>query len=84
MEQKPDLRLGVVGHTDATGGLEYNMNLSQKRAKAVVDYLTSKHGIRQERLIPRGVGPLAPVAGNQTEEGRAHNQRVELVRIMEQ
>ena len=84
LEQKPDLRLYIVGHTDDTGSLEYNMNLSRKRAKAVVDYLSSKNGIRQERLIPRGVGPLAPVASNETEEGRARNRRVELVKMPEQ
>ncbi|MCF8111955.1 MAG: OmpA family protein, partial [Desulfobacteraceae bacterium] len=84
LEQKSDLRLYIVGHTDATGSLEYNMNLSRKRAKAVVNYLTSKHEIRQERLIPRGVGPLAPVASNETEEGRARNRRVELVKMPEQ
>ncbi|MFO7873174.1 MAG: OmpA family protein [Bacteroidales bacterium] len=83
LEQKPDLKLHVVGHTDATGGLEHNMELSKQRAEAAVEYLTSEHGVSEDRLTPYGVGPLAPVAGNDDEDGRARNRRVELVKVME-
>ncbi|WP_445666655.1 OmpA family protein [Fodinibius sp. AD559] len=83
LEQQSDLNLRVVGHTDATGSLEYNMDLSMQRAEAVVEFLTSNHGISADRLTPHGVGPLAPVASNQDEEGRARNRRVELVKIVE-
>lgn len=70
----------MVGHTDDVGALDYNMNLSQRRAKAVVESLVSRYGINTDRLHPIGVGPSAPAASNETEEGRARNRRVELVK----
>jgi outer membrane protein OmpA-like peptidoglycan-associated protein len=75
----PNLKVYVVGHTDDVGGLDYNMKLSHARADAVVGILTSRHGMNPNRLIPLGVGPIAPVSTNKTEEGRAKNRRVELV-----
>ncbi|MGH7516528.1 MAG: DUF4892 domain-containing protein [Gemmatimonadales bacterium] len=80
LKQEPKLTLYVVGHTDNVGGYEYNMGLSERRAAAVVKELTTKHGVRVARLKPAGTGPLAPVAPNDTEEGRAKNRRVELVK----
>ena len=80
LAQEPKLNLYVVGHTDNVGGFDYNMGLSQRRAAAVVRELTSKHGVQAARLKPAGTGPLAPVAPNDTEEGRAKNRRVELVK----
>ena len=56
------------------------MKLSLDRAKAVVNALVTKYGVAQNRLNPYGVGPLAPVASNKAEEGRAKNRRVELVK----
>jgi outer membrane protein OmpA-like peptidoglycan-associated protein len=56
------------------------MKLSQARADAVIQALTGKHGIAAGRLKAYGVGPLAPVASNDSEEGRAKNRRVELVK----
>lgn len=76
----PALNLKVVGHTDMTGGLETNLKLSQARAEAVVQALVGQHGIAASRLKGHGVGPLAPVASNDTEEGKAKNRRVELVK----
>jgi flagellar motor protein MotB len=75
----PALKLYVVGHTDDVGGFDYNTRLSQRRAASVVRALTAEHGIAAARLEPAGVGLLAPVAPNDTEEGRAKNRRVELV-----
>ena len=80
LDNNPQLKLYVVGHTDSTGDLDYNMNLSENRAKALVERLVSKYGIDAERLEPAGVGPLTPAATNDTEEGRAKNRRVELVK----
>ena len=77
----PDLRVLIVGHTDSTGDREYNMGLSRRRAEAVVKSLRDHYGIAASRLIPAGVGMLAPVASNRTEEGRAKNRRVELVEM---
>jgi hypothetical protein len=73
------LSLHVVGHTDNVGGLEANLDLSTRRAAAVVAALTQRYGVAAARLRPSGVGPLAPVASNATDEGRARNRRVELV-----
>jgi outer membrane protein OmpA-like peptidoglycan-associated protein len=79
LNNNPGLNLYVVGHTDSDGSLDYNMDLSNRRAAAVVDILTNQHTISGKRLIPKGLGPLAPVASNRTPEGRAKNRRVELV-----
>ncbi len=79
LEAHPKVRLYVVGHTDNTGGYDYNRDLSRRRAAAVVRALVQEHGIDAARLKPVGVGPVAPVASNATEEGRARNRRVELV-----
>jgi outer membrane protein OmpA-like peptidoglycan-associated protein len=75
----PGLNVFIVGHTDNTGTFEHNMKLSMDRAAAVVNALTTKHGIAAARLKPYGVASLAPVASNKTEDGRAKNRRVELV-----
>ena len=74
------LRLHVVGHTDNVGALDANLKLSQARADAVVQALVVKHLIAANRLRAAGAGPLAPVASNDAEEGRAKNRRVELVK----
>ena len=75
----PALKLLVVGHTDSVGQLEANMKLSQARAEAVVQALVKGHSVAAARLKAQGAGPIAPVATNRTEEGRAKNRRVELV-----
>lgn len=80
LKATPALKLHVVGHTDNVAGLDLNMKLSRARAEAVVAALTSRHGISAGRLIAHGVGPVAPVASNDAEPGRAKNRRVELVK----
>lgn len=80
LRQEPGLKLKVVGHTDAVGSLDANMKLSQARGQAVVQALISQYGIAASRLKGYGVGPLCPVASNDTEEGRGKNRRVELVK----
>jgi outer membrane protein OmpA-like peptidoglycan-associated protein len=76
---QPDLEVFIVGHTDDQGSLDYNMDLSKRRAEAVAAALVDAFQIKRERLKPMGVANLAPVASNTTEEGRAKNRRVELV-----
>jgi outer membrane protein OmpA-like peptidoglycan-associated protein len=76
----PSLKLWVVGHSDSVGSVDANMSLSRARAEAVVAVLTSGHGVAAARLEGYGVGPLAPVASNDAETGRAKNRRVELVK----
>jgi len=80
LQQDPTLSLNVVGHTDNVGGQEYNQNLSERRAASVVTYLTDRQGIDASRLTPVGAGMSSPIASNDTEEGRAKNRRVELVK----
>jgi len=79
MKSQPDLKLEVQGHTDGIGSKDYNQSLSENRAKTIVAALVAK-GIDGKRLKPSGFGASKPVADNGTEEGRAQNRRVELVR----
>lgn len=79
LKGNPALSLYVVGHTDSTGGVTANLELSQRRATAAVKALVDRYGIAANRLTPKGLGPFAPVGPNKTEEGRAKNRRVELV-----
>ena len=79
LEQSPDLRLAVQGHTDNQGTPAHNQQLSEARARAVVANLTAA-GVAPGRLTPAGFGQARPVADNATEAGRAQNRRVELVR----
>jgi outer membrane protein OmpA-like peptidoglycan-associated protein len=69
-----------VGHTDWVGKVDDNMRLAQARAEAVAAELAGAYGIAAARLKGYGVGPLAPVAGNDDEAGRAKNRRVDLVK----
>ncbi len=69
----------VVGHTDSVGDFDMNIALSTDRARAVVEKLASEYGVDRDQLRPYGVGPVAPVQSNATEEGRARNRRVEIV-----
>ena len=80
LQQTPTLTLFVVGHTDSVGALASNMDLSKRRAGSVVVALTTKYGVAATRLAAQGCGPLAPVSSNDTEDGRAKNRRVELVK----
>lgn len=80
LKADPGTAVYIVGHTDNVATLELNTKLSQARADAVMQALVSQHGIAASRLAARGVGPLSPVASNETEEGRARNRRVELVK----
>jgi len=79
MQAQPQLKIIVVGHTDYVGGYDYNMDLSKRRAKSVMDALVKNHAVPAARLKSAGVGYLAPAATNQSDAGRALNRRVELV-----
>jgi len=80
MKANPALRVYIVGHTDMQGAADHNLGLSQRRAEAVVRALTTQHGIPATRMAARGMGPFGPVATNDTEDGRAKNRRVEIVK----
>lgn len=79
LTQNSALKLLVVGHTDTVGDFDYNIDLSRRRAQAVVQTLSTDHSIAATRLKPWGVGFASPVASNRSEDGRAKNRRVELV-----
>ena len=82
LKNNPALRVEIQGHTDSTGTDVYNQSLSERRAKAVVAYLTKKKGIDASRLTAIGFGEKNPIYSNATREGRAKNRRVELNPIM--
>jgi len=79
LQNNSGLKVYVVGHTDSVGNFDSNMSLSKARADAVVRSLTGK-GIAAARLKAYGVASLAPVASNDSEDGKAKNRRVELVK----
>jgi OmpA-OmpF porin, OOP family len=82
LQDHPDWRLRIEGHTDSTGGKMANQALSLKRAQAVVMWLT-QNGVKKGRLDePQGIGDTRPVGDNTTEEGRQKNRRIELIKIV--
>ena len=76
LKENPRLKVEIGGHTDNSGSETYNLQLSQRRAQAVYNYLIS-NGIAQDRLHPTGYGAAKPIATNETEEGRQKNRRIE-------
>jgi outer membrane protein OmpA-like peptidoglycan-associated protein len=78
----PNVKIEVQGHTDSKGSDQYNLDLSNRRANSVKDYLVINHGINPDRLMARGYGESRPVASNDSDAGRAKNRRVEFV-VME-
>lgn len=78
LKAEPDVEVLIVGHTDSVGSEAYNLKLSERRARAVRDYLVRK-GISAARLRVKGMGESQPVASNDTADGRAQNRRVELL-----
>ncbi|MFO7829410.1 MAG: OmpA family protein [Bacteroidales bacterium] len=77
LETNSTLRIEISGHTDNVGTTDYNLQLSENRAKSVVQYLTA-NGISSERLTYKGYGESQPIDTNETEEGRANNRRTEI------
>lgn len=73
------LRIAIEGHTDGQGADDYNLELSERRAAAVVTFLVAEYDIDKDRLESAGFGEANPVGDNETKEGRAQNRRVELV-----
>lgn len=80
LKQNPDLKVSIEGHTDNVGNAKSNQTLSESRAKSVMDALTAK-GIDKTRLKSKGWGQSKPVSYNNTDEGKAKNRRVEIVKI---
>ena len=76
MNDHPTMIVEIGGHTDNIGSDEYNLDLSIRRAKSVINYLI-KHGVKKDRLSAKGYGEKQPILNNNTEEGRSKNRRVE-------
>ncbi|NPA15923.1 MAG: OmpA family protein [Deferribacteres bacterium] len=76
LKENPELKIEVIGHTDALGDEAHNSNLSLERAQEVKKWLCS-HGVSCDRIIAKGMGSRSPIADNSTPEGRAKNRRVE-------
>ncbi len=72
--------MAVAGHTDNVGAKEMNLTLSRQRGESVIAWLTA-HGVAKDRMVPAGFGDTRPLAGNDTDEGRQKNRRVDLVRL---
>lgn len=81
LEDDPELRLSIEGHTDSDGSDERNLTLSQNRANSVRDYLIVTYDIEPDRLEAKGWGESKPIETNDTPEGRQNNRRVELVKL---
>lgn len=75
----PGNKILVAGHTDSKGTDAYNQKLSERRAKAVREYLVGKLGVAADKLVARGYGETQPVGDNATAEGQAKNRRVEVI-----
>ncbi|MBO5017868.1 MAG: OmpA family protein [Alistipes sp.] len=80
MNENPDLKFSVEGHTDSTGNAASNQTLSEQRSQAIVAKLVEL-GIAKDRLTAVGKGQNSPIADNSTDEGRAKNRRVEFVKM---
>ena len=78
----PSLKVEISGHTDDVGKIDYNKDLSRRRAESVKAYLVSK-GVAAERITTRGAGPDEPIAENKTAKGRAKNRRIEFKIVLE-
>ncbi len=74
----PDIQIIIQGHTDNSGTEEHNLQLSLRRARTVMDYLTSR-GISEKRLTAEGVGSAYPIADNSSGQGRALNRRTVII-----
>ena len=73
----PETHIQITGHTDNTGRADYNLTLSERRAKSVYDYLCEQ-GVSSSRMVYSGQGIYEPITNNNTAEGRALNRRVEI------
>ena len=83
LDERKSLKLYIVGHTDDSGSLEHNLDLSRRRAEAVKQALVQHYGISADRLRAFGAGPFAPVESNLAPDGQAKNRRVELVQRLD-
>ncbi|MBN2664011.1 MAG: OmpA family protein, partial [Bacteroidales bacterium] len=77
MKKYPAIKILVEGHTDNEGSVDYNLDLSNRRANSVKNYLTSK-GVDSNRITTKGYGATKPISTNNTDDGKAKNRRIEI------
>jgi outer membrane protein OmpA-like peptidoglycan-associated protein len=82
LQSEPEKNIRIEGHTDSTGDAETNLQISEKRAKSVLDALVSL-GVDQNRFAYAGMGEDFPIASNETEDGRRQNRRVDVILLDE-
>lgn len=82
LSENPSVRIKIIGHTDSVGSDASNQKLSEGRARSVRGEMISR-GISADRIEYEGKGEMAPIATNETEEGRAKNRRVEFIILSE-
>ena len=78
LQKYPKTTIDVIGHADSTGRADYNLALSERRARSVAGFLVG-HGVMEQRIWTQGRGDTQPIASNDTADGRAKNRRVEIV-----
>jgi outer membrane protein OmpA-like peptidoglycan-associated protein len=77
LQENPDIKVEIVGHTDAMGSAKANQTLSEKRAESAKKYIIDKFNISDDRMIIKGYSDTRPITDNKSAEGRAKNRRVE-------
>lgn len=81
LENNPGVRIKIIGHTDSDGSESSNLELSKKRANAVMNSLVNQYGIATDRIVTDGKGESNPVASNNTSAGKSQNRRVEFIKL---
>jgi OmpA-OmpF porin, OOP family len=81
LEENPDVKVKIIGHTDSDGDAAKNLELSKRRALSVRDALITEFGIRADRMMTDGKGSSEPIAPNNSSEGKANNRRVEFIKL---
>ena len=81
LKDNPEVKIKIIGHTDADGSNTNNLELSKKRAAAVKNAMLNKYGISSSRIVTDGKGETQPIADNTSAEGKANNRRVEFVKL---
>lgn len=81
LNENPTVKIKIIGHTDADGSADNNLQLSKRRAEAVKTILTTAYGIAKERMQTDGKGASVPIESNQTPQGKANNRRVEFIKL---
>ncbi|MNN38099.1 Outer membrane porin F precursor [compost metagenome] len=81
LSENPEMKIRIIGHTDAVGNASANLTLSKKRADAVRDILINDYQIKITQIETDGKGDTSPVADESSEQNKAKNRRVEFVRI---